>query len=79
MTSIEQRLKHRVDAPGAVDVSSEIAPAGLQVGQQRRAGEHFGDVVQREVQPGFMGDGGRMQAGVGRAAGCRHDSGCVFQ
>ena len=32
MTSIEQRLEHRIGAAGAVDVDGEIAPARLQVG-----------------------------------------------
>ncbi len=59
--------------PTPKHVDGEVAPAGLQVGDQRRAREHFGDVVEREADAGLVRDRGQMQARIGRAAGRRHD------
>ena len=69
MAGVEQRLQHRRDAADAVQVEGEEAPAGLQVGDQRRAREHRGDVVEREAHAGLVRDRRQVQAGVGRAAG----------
>ncbi len=79
MAAVEQRLQHSIGAADAEHVGGQITPAGLQVGDERRAGEHLGDVVEREAQTGFVGDRGQMQARIGRAAGCRHDRGRVLQ
>ena len=57
------------DAADAMQVDGEEASARLQVGDQRRAREHRGDVVEREADAGLVRDRRQVQAGVGRAAG----------
>ena len=79
IAAVEQRLEHRVGAADMENVGGQIAPAWLQVGDQRRARKHLGDVIEHEAQSGLMRDRGQVQAGIGRAAGCRHHRGRIFQ
>ncbi len=67
------------DAADAVQVEREVLAAGLQVGDQRRAREHLGDVVEREADAGLVRDRRQVQAGVGRAAGRGDRGGGVLE
>ena len=80
VAAVEQRLAaRRSDAADVVQVLGEIAPARLQIGDQRRAREHRGDVVEREADAGLVRDGRQMQGGIGRAAGRRHDGAGILE
>ena len=79
MPAVEQCFEDRVRAAHGEDIGRQIAPARLQIREQRRAGRHFSDIIEREAQSGLIRNGGQMQPGIGRAAGCRHDRGCILQ
>ena len=69
---LEQCAHHDAGAAHVVEVAREKAAARLQVGNERRAGEHRGHVVQVKANAGLVRDGRQMQRGVGGAAGGRH-------
>jgi hypothetical protein len=52
-----------------VQIEGEIAPARLQVRDQRGSREDVGDVVEREAHARLVRDRRQVQPGVGRAAG----------
>jgi len=55
------------------------APARTQIGDQRRAGEHRGDIVEVEDDAGLVRDRRDVQCRVGRAAGGGDDRAGIFQ
>ena len=56
--AIEQRLQHDRYAADAIEVERDVIATGFEVGDIRRAGENFADVMQVECDAAFMGDGG---------------------
>src|SRR4051812_33573297 len=70
----EQRLEHGIDAADGVEILRQKPPAGLQVGEERRALGDACEIVEREADARLVRDGGNMQGGIGGAAGGR-DSG----
>ena len=79
IAAVEQRLHQDGNAADLEQVLGDVAPAGLQVGDIGGALEHFGDVVQIELDPALMRDGRQVQAGIGRTAGGGDDHAGVFQ
>ena len=55
-------------AAGAVDVLDQVCAVGRDLAQTRHAARHRIDVVETEVQTGFVGGGQQMQDGVRGAA-----------
>ncbi len=77
--AVEQGLQHHRHAADLVHVLGEIAAAGFQVGDERRALEHGGDVEDIERNARFVRHRRQMQSGVGRAAGRGDDGSRVLQ
>ena len=63
-----QALGDQRDAAGGVEVDGDVAAAGLEVAQQRRALGDAVEVVDVELDAGLAGDGQQVQHAVGRAA-----------
>ncbi len=67
IAAVVEGAQHDARAADLVDILGDEPAAGLQVSEQRRAREDLGDIVEREADAGFMGDGGQMEAGVGQS------------
>ena len=72
-TGIQQHPLHSRHAADVVEIFHHIAPAGLEVGQQRRTVGDSLEVVDGERHVRGLGHGNEVQHGVGGAAqGNRH-------
>ena len=67
--AVVQELLHQAGDPaGVVEVQREVPAGGLEQDQVRHPCGGLGELRQVERQPGFGGDGRKVQAGVGGAA-----------
>ncbi len=73
-TGLEQFAHHHGKAPHAVDVDHVVPAVRLGVGDVGHTRRHPVEVVERELDPRLVGDGQKVQHGVGRPAE-RHDDG----
>ena len=75
----QQRLHQHIDAARLIHILGDIAAAGLEVGDIGRGLEDLGDVEQVEVDPRLVRHCWQVEAGIGRAAGRRHDARGIFE
>ena len=66
---IEQSFQQERHAPRLEQILGDITARRFQIRDIRCPFQDFGDGEQVEVDAAFMGDGGEMQRGIGRAAG----------
>ena len=76
---IEQGLEQERHAASFEQVLGDITARRFQIRDIRCPFHDFGDGEQVEVDAAFMGDGGQMQRGVGRAAGRGDDGRGILQ
>ena len=75
----EQSLENGINPANRMKILRKEAPAGLHVGDERRAPRDACEVVEREADAGLVRDGRDVQPGIGGAAGGGDGSAGVFQ
>ena len=76
---LAQAREQHGDATGLVEVDGDVAPAGLEIAQQRRALADAVEVVDRELDAGLAGDREQVQDAVRRAPARGHGGDRVLE
>src|SRR5690554_3017278 len=59
--TVEQRLQYDWYTANLVQIACQVTATGLQVGNQRRTCEHFGNIVQRKADARLVSNGRDVQ------------------
>ncbi len=69
ITTLAETLGDDSPSPGFIDIGNDELSRGLKIDQQRRARADGLEIVDGELDAGFMRQGEQMQHGVGGSAG----------
>ena len=76
---VQQRLHHHRNPADAVDVVHHVGAERFHVGQVRHLRPDPGEILERQLDVGLVGDGQQVQHRVGGAAECHHHRNGVLE